>query len=526
MGKTLLTFVMVVTSCFQLLAQDQPILATIEQGFHERARIIGNAGSSLVYHDNGNIYLSDGTVNGTNIIGTLQEDEKIKHAQASLGDKLYFVIGKTVGASDDVEVLVEVDPVLAIMRSLVTSQDEITGLVDYRQRLYFALTDHPSFGHAYVSYQPANGEYEFMFDAKGFGVQDAVNHAGLIYLILQSPLWDGVSLAASDGNTGSLEEIFNLGDDDAYGWDVTINMTSADSKLYFWHEGNNSGFTLFVTDGTQNGTLELLDELRRNHWENNETHELQDIITIGDRIFFGGADGFITTPGLWTSDGTPLGTLELFLSGDRIVSPHDFTVLNQELYVGVRSAEAVVVDLQSLAVDYAFRLDEPGNEVLAAGNDMVNHNGTLYLSAWSILDREFEIYTKNSQNNMIRKVTGMNLGVAPIISSITSVNQNLFFFVIGSDPSTFRIFDANTSNTQELANQKFEVYPNPSQSTLYLDGVSQGEEVIILNSVGNIVRRLIIDGDTSLSISDLSSGVYYVKYANHNSAYPASFIKN
>ena len=526
MGKILVTFVFFVTSCYHLLAQDQPILATIEQGFHERARIIGNAGSSLVYHDNDNIYLSDGTANGTNVIGVLREDNKVKHAQAIIGDKLYFVIGNTVGASGDTEILVEVDPTVGTMRNLVTSQDEIKGLVSYGQSLYFSIIDHPTYGHAYLRYHPESDNYQHIFDTEGFGVQDAVNHAGLIYLILQSPLWDGVSLASSNGNEGSLEEIFSLGDDDAYGWDVNINMTSAATKLYFWHKGNDIAFSLFVTDGTEDGTFPVINDLKRTHWENNETHELQDIITIEDRIFFSGEDISVTNPTLWTSDGTAIGTHELLLFDDRIKFPHDFTVLNDKLYIGVRTDDAVVVDLQSLAVDYAFRLDEPGNEVQSSGHDMVVHNGTLYLSAWSIENREFEIYIKNAQNNMIRKVTDMNLGNSPIISSLTSAEENLFFFVIGADPSTFRIYDPNISSTQELENSQFEIYPNPSQSTLYLGGITEDEEMVISNSLGNIVKKVKPIGDNSISISELSNGVYYLKYANNISAYPAIFIKN
>lgn len=206
--------------------------------------------------------------------------------------------------------------------------------------------------------------------------------------------------------------------------------------------------------------------------------------------------------------GTAAGTEELFLDGESIFSPHDFTILDGQLYVGVVGDEAVVVNTTTLSVEPAFEIDEPGNEVQDSGNDMVIHNGTLYLAAWSKDSRKIDMYAKNDQNKLINKVTDIDAGINFIISSMTSAENNLFFFVLGSTPSTFRIFDPNISSTKDFEVQELEIYPNPSQNIIYLEGDHQVEEVVILNATGDVIEIVKPTSDQSISISDLPSGRY------------------
>ena len=524
--RCLIFCLVILSSIGQLIAQDQPIIANIELDFSERSRVIGTAGESIIYHDNGNILISDGSPNGTKIIGTLESDQKIKHAKVNLNNKLYFILGKIIGADNDEEVLVEVNPATSSMRELVRSEDEITGLVNYRLRLYFELKDHPTFGQAYISYQPETEEFEHMFDTEGFGVQDAVKHKGLIYLVLQTPRWDGVSLAFSNGGPDIINEIFNIGDDQASGWDVSTNMTSAANNLYFWHRGNGSGFTLYVSDGDPSGTKALKDGFRQTYWENHESTELQDIVVAEDRIFFRGHNGQFG-PYLWTSDGTTAGTRELLLNGESIFEPHGFVLLNKELYVSPRSDEAVVVDTDNLNVELAFDIDEVGNEVQDSGHDMVLHNGTLYLSAQSKNSWQFELYKKNQNSKSISKATELNIGGGPIISSSTSAEDNLFFFVLGFGlvPSTLRVYDPTLSHTLESSRKQITPFPNPCNSQLYLKGLKSNTDVTIVDMYGNNAMKVLLDEQQLINTSELPEGIYYVFASDSRDRYITSFIK-
>jgi len=524
MTRILLSLFVLVITFTEITSQNHPVLATLEKDVE--TRIISTAGSSIVFRCGLKIYLSDGTVNGTKIIGELQDDQKVKHAEVLIADKLYFIIGKLAGASDDVETLVEVDPSAGTMRNLVTSQDEITGLVSYRQRLYFALKDHPIHGHAYLSYKPESDQFTHMFDTEGYGVQDAVIHSGLIYLILQSSRWDGVSLAYSNGGVGVLEEVYNLDKNEVYGWDVNINMTSAEQNLFFWFKGDNSWHTFYVSDGTESGTMALKEDFKRSHWENFDTDRLDDIEVIGDRIFFRGEESISFEPHLWTSDGTVAGTKELLLNNKNIFEPHNFTVLNEQLYLGVRGDESAVVDIQSLTVESAFNIDETGNEVQDSGHDMVNHNGTLFLSAWIKDTRQFELFTKRPQNKSIQKVSDLDALLNFVIGHFTSAGPHLFFFILGNETPELRIYNPQLSSTTNITSQPLEIYPNPSQSHIYLENASDYNEVMIMDLSGKMIRRITQFLENEILISDLPSGLYHLIASNSSASYSTSFFKN
>jgi PKD repeat protein len=59
---------------------------------------------------------------------------------------------------------------------------------------------------------------------------------------------------------------------------------------------------------------------------------------------------------------------------------------------------------------------------------------------------------------------------------------------------------------------QFNVYPNPTQGLIFLPAFLKNETVSIVGADGKVVNRL-ITGNT-LDISDLTDGVYVIKYAS------------
>ena len=58
-----------------------------------------------------------------------------------------------------------------------------------------------------------------------------------------------------------------------------------------------------------------------------------------------------------------------------------------------------------------------------------------------------------------------------------------------------------------------DIFPNPAKSTLnFSSDYEYGKlSVLIVNAQGQEVRRFTFDGSRSIDVSDLSSGVYFVK---------------
>ncbi|MBP7780752.1 MAG: T9SS type A sorting domain-containing protein [Paludibacteraceae bacterium] len=71
--------------------------------------------------------------------------------------------------------------------------------------------------------------------------------------------------------------------------------------------------------------------------------------------------------------------------------------------------------------------------------------------------------------------------------------------------------------TQQIADKEDQlyIYPNPVETSLNIYGVKKGDDIIIYNLLGNLVKQVKAGGDqVEINISDLSKGIYIVKIGN------------
>jgi Tol biopolymer transport system component len=68
-------------------------------------------------------------------------------------------------------------------------------------------------------------------------------------------------------------------------------------------------------------------------------------------------------------------------------------------------------------------------------------------------------------------------------------------------------------NITEKETFNVDIFPNPASSTLnFSSDYERGKlSVLIMNAQGQEVRRFTFDGSRSIDVSDLASGVYFVK---------------
>ena len=56
------------------------------------------------------------------------------------------------------------------------------------------------------------------------------------------------------------------------------------------------------------------------------------------------------------------------------------------------------------------------------------------------------------------------------------------------------------------------LYPNPASDRVTLEGVGNKAKVLVINSVGKIVKRLDnVSGSVTFSVADLPKGFYFVR---------------
>ncbi|MCF8381594.1 MAG: DUF5017 domain-containing protein [Bacteroidales bacterium] len=74
------------------------------------------------------------------------------------------------------------------------------------------------------------------------------------------------------------------------------------------------------------------------------------------------------------------------------------------------------------------------------------------------------------------------------------------------------VFTVDNTGVNNSATSRLSLYPVPATDVLYIKGMNDIRNIEIVNIVGNVVKRFNVESETmSISISDLSSGVYFIR---------------
>jgi hypothetical protein len=98
---------------------------------------------------------------------------------------------------------------------------------------------------------------------------------------------------------------------------------------------------------------------------------------------------------------------------------------------------------------------------------------------------------------------------------------------LGDAPTTFK-FDAtcDTASVSDNALLNISMYPNPASSSLNISAPNTIKSAAIYNILGKQVMSLNINKNSkSIDISNLASGIYFLKYNVNDKVGTAKFIK-
>lgn len=90
-----------------------------------------------------------------------------------------------------------------------------------------------------------------------------------------------------------------------------------------------------------------------------------------------------------------------------------------------------------------------------------------------------------------------------------------------SDPWIFDLENFTSVNDESKTETSDIIYPNPSESEIYLKGIENGVEFSVFNQFGSVLMNGIYEGN--INIEKLNTGVYFIKIIKTNSIY--KFIK-
>jgi Secretion system C-terminal sorting domain/Beta-propeller repeat len=71
------------------------------------------------------------------------------------------------------------------------------------------------------------------------------------------------------------------------------------------------------------------------------------------------------------------------------------------------------------------------------------------------------------------------------------------------------------SNAKNELNRKIIIYPNPSENQIFISNLESKTKGVIFNLFGQKVKNIEIENNTSISISDLNTGIYFIKFEGY-----------
>lgn len=286
-----------------------------------------------------------------------------------------------------------------------------------------------------------------------------------IHLIAIFAIAGGFTLHAQNYQLEMVKDINPNGHSWPYG------MTEYNGKLYFEAYEANSGYELWVTDGTTSGTT-IVKDINPNGSSSPSRFTLYN-----NKLYFRADDG---TNGneLWQTDGTGTGTI-LFKDINTSPSvnngssdPYAFTVYNNHLYFrafnSTNGTELWVTD-GTTAGTIMLKDINPGNSsgVSAIYIDYAEYNGKLYFAADDGTNGR-ELWVTDGTSNGTQMLKDINPNGGSDAGGFTEYNGKLYFYASnGTNGRELWVTDGTSSGTQMLK----DINPNgnayPGYFTVY-----------------------------------------------------------
>ncbi|MEZ5038386.1 MAG: MopE-related protein [Saprospiraceae bacterium] len=225
-----------------------------------------------------------------------------------------------------------------------------------------------------------------------------------------------------------------------------------DGQVFFQADDVAHGEELWVTDGTNEGTM-LVKDTRPGP----ASGEIETILDFNGRLFFSAIDTTVTLPpyntNLWISDGTQTGTQKVLDgSGNPAVSPSHFTLSGEHVffitYSSVSTSELWVSDGTPAGtlklLDRNFGLVSPVEEVSVAG-------GLFYFTAATV-ETGKELWVSDGTESGTRPLKEIVPGPESIeTGNLRPFGDRLFFSTINSGQNALYLTDGTMEGTVRLS---------------------------------------------------------------------------
>lgn len=396
-------------------------------GIADNAVVLGAIGNAIIIENDDHILFSNGTAEETQNIYNLSSSAVVP-GSVSFNGHLYLAEYNEQDSSKIIRI-----SETGVVDTLLNESGFIELYLEYKNKIYF--NKRSNFTETLYSIDPASNAIDEVIETNWFmrdGLKDMIVYNNLIYMILWPDNMSGSFLASYDGedNIDLIHEFYSANVD--LSSRTTVNMTVADSNLFFWFGDGTNEAPLYVTNGTSNGTKVLNTEFDRY----NRSLASRTIGVIGNKILFEGIDSN-NDRHLWSSDGTIAGTFQIEVPPGIEMNPRYFTSYKDKLlfsgYYGSQpftapSISTLQTDGSIAGTEVILEPNEIPNHRISNGYWLTGHSDSLFMvgrnTSWPFNN---DLYISDGSPAGTRKVSSIGEQSGNEISQIVSAGQNLFF---------------------------------------------------------------------------------------------------
>ncbi|MCB9163122.1 MAG: T9SS type A sorting domain-containing protein [Flavobacteriales bacterium] len=276
--------------------------------------------------------------------------------------------------------------------------------------------------------------------------------------------------------------------------------------LYFAANTPDIDEELWVTDGTTEGTHLVLD---MNEFGSGAP---RDFTVANGLLFFKGDDGYAHGPELWATDGTTEGTYMVkdIIPGGNGSLPYGLVNFQDEVWFRAGNGTGLGLFHSDGTAQGTVELTG-STPPIDYPEDLAAHGDHLYFTAFL-----------NGSDQQLWSTDGTAAGTGPILqpgstvngalypcNGITSCGDHLFYLAqydlgIGDEPYTLLSPTGLVERTQRAGL----LYPNPTEGRLYLNDAPAGATLQLQTLDGRLVLRA---PATNMDISSVTNGIYLAR---------------
>jgi ELWxxDGT repeat protein len=389
--------------------------------------------------DGGELWKSNGTETGTQMVkdinlgagtGMMSNYSQI----VTLNNNLYFAAddgtnGIELWKSDGSEANTTMLANISAAGSAYPSNLTVVGNI-----LYFSAI-HDTYGAELWKYDPATNTTSMVKDINVGGDASPsrlINVNGTLFFAASANGFSDIELWKSDGTPQGTEMVKDINPGTSAGsMGAKFDSAVIGSTLYFIANDGSSGYELWKSDGTPQGT-----KMVKDIYAGPNGSEPSSLANINGTLYLGANDG-INGYELWKSDGSSTGTemVKDINPGAANANPYAFVALNGQAYFIATTADNGKELWKSNGTTTGTGLvkDFTGNAADGFGNDLLSIGGNLYFVALSNFRFRVWQYDGVPENGGPTVITDGFTDFFVSLANINVLDSKLYFLANTSD---------------------------------------------------------------------------------------------